>query len=32
MTYDGLDRHKRWMFPSKTSPGVADQSDYEEYG
>jgi RHS repeat-associated protein len=32
MTYDGLDRQKRWIFPSKTSPGLADQADYEEYG
>jgi RHS repeat-associated protein len=32
MTYDGLDRQKRWIFPSKTSPGVANPADYEEYG
>ena len=32
MTWDGLDRQKRWIFPSKTSPGIADQADYEEYG
>jgi RHS repeat-associated protein len=32
MTYDGLDRQKRWIFPSKTAPGTADPSDYEEYG
>ena len=32
MTYDGFDRQSRWVFPSKTTPGVADQDDYEEYG
>ncbi|HEX8447968.1 MAG TPA: hypothetical protein VF652_00135, partial [Allosphingosinicella sp.] len=32
MTYDGLDRQKRWIFPSKTVPGSVDPSDYEEYG
>lgn len=32
MTYDGFDRQKRWVFPSKTSTGVANASDYEEYG
>jgi RHS repeat-associated protein len=32
MSYDGLDRQKRWIFPSKTVPGTADASDYEEYG
>jgi RHS repeat-associated protein len=32
MTYDGLDRQKRWIFPSKTSIGTADAADYEEYG
>jgi RHS repeat-associated protein len=31
MKYDGFDRQQRWVFPSKASPGVADQSDYEEY-
>lgn len=32
MTWDGLDRQKRWIFPSKTAPGTAEPSDYEEYG
>ena len=32
MTYDGFGRQPRWIFPSKTTPGVADQNDYEEYG
>jgi YD repeat-containing protein len=32
MTYDGLDRQKRWVFPSKTVPGATDAADYEEYG
>jgi hypothetical protein len=31
MTYDGLDRQKRWIFPSKTNPGSADQGDFEKY-
>lgn len=31
MTYDGFDRQKRWVFPSKTTTGVANASDYEEY-
>jgi RHS repeat-associated protein len=31
MTFDGLDRQRRWIFPSNT-PGVANQGDYEEYG
>ena len=31
MTYDPFDRQARWIFPSKTTPGVADQSDYEQY-
>ena len=22
---------QRWIFPSKTTPGVADQADYEQY-
>ncbi|HET9638372.1 MAG TPA: hypothetical protein VFP12_04120, partial [Allosphingosinicella sp.] len=30
--YDGLDRQKRWIFPSKIVPGAADPADYEEYG
>jgi RHS repeat-associated protein len=32
MTYDGLDRQKRWIFPSATTPGSANPADYEEYG
>ena len=32
MTYDGHGRQARWIFPSKTSPGLADQGDYEQYG
>jgi YD repeat-containing protein len=32
MKYDGFGRQSRWVFPSKASPGVADQGDYEEYG
>jgi RHS repeat-associated protein len=32
MRYDGHGRQARWIFPSKTTPGVADQNDYEEYG
>ncbi|MBV8685925.1 MAG: RHS repeat protein, partial [Alphaproteobacteria bacterium] len=31
MTWDGLDRQRRWIFPSNT-PGYANQADYEEYG
>jgi RHS repeat-associated protein len=31
MKYDGFDRQSRWVFPSKTTAGVADQGDYEEY-
>jgi YD repeat-containing protein len=32
MTWDGYDRQRRWIFPSPTTAGVANQSDYEEYG
>ena len=32
MTYDGFDRQLRWIFPSPATAGVANQSDYEEYG
>jgi RHS repeat-associated protein len=32
MTYDGHDRQSRWIFPSPTSAGLANQADYEEYG
>jgi RHS repeat-associated protein len=31
MTWDGHGRQSRWIFPSKTKPGVADQADYEQY-
>ncbi len=31
MTYDPFGRQSRWVFPSKTTPGVADQGDYEHY-
>ena len=31
LTYDGFGRQQRWVFPSKTTPGVADQADYEQY-
>lgn len=31
MTYNGHDRQTRWTFPSKTSIGSVDASDYEEY-
>jgi RHS repeat-associated protein len=32
LTWDGFDRQRRWIFPSPTTAGVANQSDYEEYG
>ena len=32
MTWDGFDRQRRWIFPSPTTTGLANQSDYEEYG
>jgi YD repeat-containing protein len=32
MTYDGLDRQARWIFPSPTTPNLANQGDYEQYG
>ncbi|HYI38830.1 MAG TPA: RHS repeat-associated core domain-containing protein [Allosphingosinicella sp.] len=38
MTYDGFGRQSRWIFPSKTTPGIADAptasnpGDYEQYG
>jgi YD repeat-containing protein len=32
MAYDGHGRQSRWVFPSKTTPGVADQNDFEQYG
>jgi RHS repeat-associated protein len=31
LTWDGFDRQRRWIFPSSTSAGVANQADYEEY-
>ncbi|MGZ8287487.1 MAG: RHS repeat domain-containing protein, partial [Allosphingosinicella sp.] len=31
MRYDGFGRQQRWVFPSKTTPGVADPADYEQY-
>jgi len=37
MTYDGFGRQSRWIFPSKTTPGIADAptasnpGDYEQY-
>ncbi|HET9638053.1 MAG TPA: hypothetical protein VFP12_02490, partial [Allosphingosinicella sp.] len=32
MTWDGLDRQKRWIFPSTGTPGETNPADYEEYG
>jgi YD repeat-containing protein len=32
LTWDGFDRQRRWIFPSPTTAGVANQADYEEYG
>lgn len=29
--YDGFDRMRRWYFPSKTTPGIIDTTDYEQY-
>jgi RHS repeat-associated protein len=29
--YDGLDRQTRWTFPSLTTPGQINASDYEQY-
>jgi RHS repeat-associated protein len=31
MRYDGHDRQNRWVFPSKTSAGSVNESDYESY-
>lgn len=31
MTWDGHNRQTRWTFPSKTTIGSVDASDYEEY-
>ena len=32
MTWDGFGRQQRWIFPSKSTPRVADQGDFEQYG
>jgi RHS repeat-associated protein len=32
MTYDGHGRQTRWVFPSKTTIGQVEASDYEDYG
>ena len=32
MTFDGHDRQAKWVFPSPTSTGSANASDYEQYG
>jgi RHS repeat-associated protein len=31
MRYDGHDRQNRWVFPSKTSAGSVNESDFESY-
>ncbi len=31
LRYDGHDRQNRWVFPSKTTPGTVNESDYESY-
>jgi RHS repeat-associated protein len=31
MRYDGHDRQNRWVFPSKTTDGAVNESDYESY-
>jgi RHS repeat-associated protein len=31
MRYDGHDRQNRWVFPSKTTAGSVNESDYESY-
>jgi RHS repeat-associated protein len=31
MKYDGFGRQVRWVFSSKTTAGVADQNDFEQY-
>jgi len=31
-TWDGHGRQRRWIFPSPTAVGTANQADYEEYG
>jgi RHS repeat-associated protein len=32
LIWDGHDRPRRWIFPSKTTPGQVNATDYEEYG
>ncbi len=32
VSWDGHDRQRRWIFPSPTAAGQANQADYEEYG
>jgi RHS repeat-associated protein len=32
MSWDAFERQSRWIFPSPSTPGVANASDYEEYG
>lgn len=32
LSYDGFDRLSDWYFPSKTTAGTVDTSDYEAYG
>ncbi|MGH8178549.1 MAG: RHS repeat-associated core domain-containing protein, partial [Steroidobacter sp.] len=31
LRYDGHDRQSRWVFPSKTTAGAVNESDYESY-
>jgi hypothetical protein len=31
MRYDGQGRQNRWVFPSKTTAGAVNDSDYESY-
>ena len=31
MKYDGFDRQSKWIFPSKSQPGVVNTNDFEEY-
>ena len=31
MRYDGHDRQNRWVFPSKTTAGSVNESDFESY-
>jgi len=32
MVYDGFGRRTRWTFPSPSTPGQSNSSDYEQYG